>query len=67
MRSDATISSAKVTLTLKNPHQRPKSSPFDDDPKRFTYPQTLARRQDEKIKQKRHEQSLLNSSKLDTT
>jgi hypothetical protein len=64
--TNASISNAQVTLSLKKPHERPNSSYFNDAQKRYTVPQTLARRYNDKLKEQREHDSLM-ASQVDTT
>ncbi|CAF1581193.1 unnamed protein product, partial [Adineta steineri] len=44
--SNATISNSKVTSSLKNPHERPKTVGIFENEKRYSRPQTLINRYD---------------------
>ncbi|CAF1048463.1 unnamed protein product [Rotaria sordida] len=64
--TNASISNSKVTFSLKNPHERPQSSIFNENEKRYPLPQTLAKEYDYKIrKQRAREKTKL--KQIDTT
>ncbi|CAF1067088.1 unnamed protein product [Rotaria sordida] len=64
--TNASISNSKVTFSLKNPHERPQSSIFYENEKRYPLPQTLAKEYDYKIrKQRAREKTKL--KQIDTT
>ena len=67
MSTNASISTSKVSFSLKNPHERPNSSVFSENERRYPIPGTLAAQYDRRIKKQREERNLLASQMVDTT
>lgn len=66
--SNASISNAKVTVSLGNPHARPTSSVFYEQEKRFPLPQTFSSQIDQKIRRQRELERRKSAQQiLDTT
>lgn len=66
--SNARFSNAKVTVSLRNPHERPTSSVFFEQEKRYPLPQTFSSQIDQKIRRQRElERSKSAHQILDTT
>ncbi|CAF2058710.1 unnamed protein product [Rotaria magnacalcarata] len=65
--SNASISNTKVKFSLKNPHERPRSSIFSENEKRYPLSQTLAKTYDDKIRKKREQDRRMSTSQIDTT
>lgn len=65
--TNASINKSKVTISLKQPHERPSTSYFSDYEKRYPLPQTLAKQYDENLRKKRLKESLMASQLVDTT
>ncbi|CAF3703388.1 unnamed protein product [Rotaria sp. Silwood1] len=65
--TNASISNSKVTLSLKNPQERPNSSIFCEKETRYPLPQTLAKEYDYKIRKERLRKEKMMSKQIDTT